>query len=325
MPGSDVVAPVPSGGVVPPVAGGGVPENRGEPVVPDSWFAEPVGQGQPQPQRREEGPRAPVVQPLSAPPSQAQMAPYAPPPPPGRQYVPEQPQGGWAGAGRDERPLWDPEGPLPMTRSHRSSSGTPTRRGNKRLLAGVVALVALAVAAVLFVVFDGDDENTTVGPQKTNTPVAEGAAADPGAAKQAKRVNALLNSSSRSRTQLGGALENAKKCKKLPEAIASMQQIAQQRQQQLQRAETIKIGKLAQSGKLRTSLVQSMQLSLDVDNAFLAWANRHQGCKGNTPTDDPDYARGNDLSAQASKAKSRFLSVWNKVAPAHGLARRQHF
>ena len=228
---------------------------------------------------------------------------------------------------RAEKPLWDPDGPLPMTRSHRVPTPGGGGRGNKPLLIGVASLVVLAMVSVGFVLLSGgDDEKKTARPE-TSTSVAQPAAgpADPTAARQAKKVQALLNASAKSRAALSDALVRARKCASIPASIATMEQVAQQRQAQWKQARELNIPKLPEAVKMRGALARSIKLSLDVDTAYLAWARSNQGCKGRTPLKGANYKRGSTLSAQASRAKNRFLGMWNQVAPQYGLAKRQSY
>jgi hypothetical protein len=150
-------------------------------------------------------------------------------------------------------------------------------------------------------------------------------AADSAAARQAKKVQTLLNASARSRGVLGGALVKARKCKALSASISDMQQVAQQRRTQWKRAQQLNVAELPGGAQLRDSLARSFKLSLDVDLAYLAWARSHQGCKGKTPPKGAHYKRGATLSTQATQAKSQFLKLWNPVAPQYGLPKRKSF
>ncbi|WP_157963989.1 hypothetical protein [Actinocorallia populi] len=229
------------------------------------------------------------------------------------------------GAPREENPRWEAGGP-PTAPSH-PSPAAGGRAKNKPLLIGVAALVTVAVASVAFVFLNGEDEKKKLQPSQP--PVAQqpvdAPAAESAAAKQARKVQALLNASAKSRGVLGGALVQARKCKGLPSSISAMQQVAQQRQSQWQRARRLDIAELPDAAKLRDSLARSFKLSLDVDLAYLAWARGNQGCKGKTPPKGADYKRGAALSAQATQAKSNFLKLWNPVAPQYGLPKRKSF
>ena len=232
----------------------------------------------------------------------------------------------WGGP-QEEKPLWDPNGPLPMTQSHRAPSAGGGGAKNKPLLIGVAALVVVALVSVGLVFFDGDDPQSKVAPSQR--PVAQVPAGerttDPAAVKQAKKVQALLNASAKSRGALSDALVKARKCADIPASVNTMQQVAQQRQAQWKRAQQLNIPELPEAMKLRTALARSIKLSLDVDLAYLAWARGNQGCKGRTPLKGANYKRGGKLSAQASRSKNRFLEMWNPIAPRYGLAKRQSF
>ncbi|WP_460368201.1 hypothetical protein [Actinocorallia lasiicapitis] len=247
------------------------------------------------------------------------------------QRSPEEAWQQWGG--REERPLWDPNGPMPTTTSHRAASSGDGGRKVQPLVIGVVVLVVLAIIAVLFVVLGGDGDKAEPGKKDGKGVQQEQKAedepvqqpVDPAARAQAVKVNSLLKASALSRRTLGSALVLAKKCEKLPEAITGMQQVAQQRQDQLSRSQQLDYSKLANGDGLKKALVKSMQFSLSVDQAFLQWAQAHQGCTGATPVDDPHYKQGVNLSNQATKAKAQFLAGWNQVAPALGIKKAPKF
>lgn len=248
----------------------------------------------------------------------APVPPGAPQPAPGGFQQPpawDAPHGG--------TPPWNPEGPPPQP----SSTGGGAK--NKPLIIGVAALVAAAVASVAFVFLNDDDGKKAPKPAQTvvaQQPDAESKpVADPAAVRQARQVQALLNASAKSRGALGSALVKARKCAGLPGSITVMEQVAQQRRQQWQQARRLDVSSLPRGAKLRSSLVRSFKLSLDVDLAYLSWARNNKGCKGKTPARGASYKRGAALSAQATRAKNRFLQLWNPMAPKYGLSERKSF
>jgi hypothetical protein len=191
-------------------------------------------------------------------------------------------------------------------------------RAGKPLIFVVTGLVIAAMVAVAFVMWPkgGGDTPGSPTPAAVNSP-ASSAAARP----QATAINSLLNASAASRGELGRALAAAKTCKGLPAAIAGMQRVAEQRQQQATRAQALKVDALPNGARLRGHLARAFQLSLQVDQAYLTWAQGAQGCKGR-PKPDAEYRRGGQLSNQASVSKQRFAALWAPVAKKQHLPAR---
>jgi hypothetical protein len=186
-------------------------------------------------------------------------------------------------------------------------------RAGKPMILGVAGLVVVALVAVAFVMWPDSPEK----PQSRPTPAAVTSSAkvdDPVARKQALTVNSLLNASAASRGELGRALVAAKQCKGLPAAIQAMKRVAQQRQLQISRTRRLQVDSLSGGTQLRAHLAKSMQISLDVDKAYLSWAQHaSHGCKGR-PKGDANYRRGGQLSNQATVSKQRFAALWAPVA-----------
>ncbi|MBC6460341.1 hypothetical protein [Actinomadura sp. HBU206391] len=279
-------------------------------IVPDSWFSGPP-QAPPQPEAPERWTPQPAPmnqdpwgpqQPADAPPAWGAQAPG------GMAPMPQQETAMLASG----YPPYDGHGHPPYDGHGHQPADEQGNRASKPLILAVAGLVAVALVAVALVMWpDGGKD-----PSAQRTPAAvqsTAKSANPAARQQAAAVNSLLNLSAASRGELGRALASAKRCKGLPNAIAGMQRVAQQRQQQVARAQTLKVNALSNGTQLRAHLAKSIQISLDVDRAYLAWAQRARGCKGR-PKADANYQRGGQLSNQATVSKQRFATLWTPVA-----------
>ncbi|SEG85991.1 hypothetical protein SAMN04489712_118125 [Thermomonospora echinospora] len=200
-------------------------------------------------------------------------------------------------------------------------------RSNKPLAIVVGVLVTVAVVAVGIVMWPNGGDGSAATASSSATP-SNAAQKKPvkkppsgPARQQAQVVNELLDASAATRNQLGRALNAAARCKDLPTAIAGFQRVAKRRTNQINRTNALKVDALRNGERLRASLLRSFQLSLQTDQAFLAWAQSAQGCKGR-PRQDANYARGNSLSTQATLAKRQFTVLWNPVARDVGLPAR---
>ncbi|MGI8330070.1 hypothetical protein ACRYCC_08885 [Actinomadura scrupuli] len=254
--------------------------------------------------------------------------------PAGPGWSPE-PQNGWAGGpGRNETALLPDPGPggglPPAYQVTHLGTGPgipdahhPPKRSeaSRSLIIAVTALVVAALAAVAFVMWpDGGSKTTTTSSPAAVKKTSKGSSA--GAHQQAVAVNAILNASGTSRGELGRALASARKCDGLGSAIAGMQNVAQQRQTQISQTRALKVDGLANGARIRSTLAKAINYSLEVDKAYLAWAQASQnGCRGR-PKPNADSRRGARLSAQASAAKQQFAGLWAPVAQKEGLPRR---
>ncbi|MDX6430950.1 MAG: hypothetical protein QOE54_3316 [Streptosporangiaceae bacterium] len=253
--------------------------------------------------------------------------------PAGTGWGPE-PQHDWAGGqGRNETALLQgPGGGLPPAYpgSHLGPGqgpGMPDGNQPKRseasrsLIIAVTVLVIAALAAVALVMWpDGGSKTSGASSPAAAKKTTKGTSA--GAHQQAVAVNAILNASGTSRGELGRALTAARKCDGLGTAIAGMQTVAQQRQTQISQTRALKVDGLANGARIRSTLGRAINYSLEVDKAYLAWAQASQnGCKGK-PKPTADSKRGARLSAQASAAKQQFAALWAPVAQKEGMPHR---
>src|SRR2546430_8093342 len=143
--------------------------------------------------------------------------------------------------------------------------------------------------------------------------------AGPDGRGQAMAIDALLNASSRSRGQLGPALDQVEKCGDLNAATATLQQVVTERDGQVHQGKDLVVNQLDQGEQLRTLLVQALTSSLQADQSFVAWAkNMGNGCTGKA-THDADYTAAQTASAGATTNKQSFVKLWNPIATKYGL------
>ncbi|MFC4913273.1 hypothetical protein [Actinomadura gamaensis] len=195
-------------------------------------------------------------------------------------------------------------------------SGSRKKKPGKPLLIGVGALVAAAAVAVTVVMWPTGGKGGA-SPNSSKSPVAQKSKlpADDAAREQAGALNAILNASADTKRTLVKGLGQSRKCEDLGAATDSFKLVAQRRQNQLKRTAALKVDKLANGEKLRSSLRDSLQASLDVDQALLTWATQSQkGCKGK-PKPDAAHAPGRaDAERRATSSKKSFVDLWNPVA-----------
>lgn len=271
-----------------------------ESIVPDSWFSGIRASAPPEAPER----WTPQHEPMN----RDQWAAQAPTDAP-HSWGP-QGHNGHGPMGQDQTAMLASDFPRPQRHDYADERG---KKAGKPLIFAVASLVVAALLAVTYVMWPSGTKKPLAQP----SPAAVQSSAkveDPVAKGQATAVNSLLNASAVSRGQLGRALVAAKTCNGLPPAIGVMQRVAQQRRQQISKARTLKVDALANGPQLRAHLARSMQISLDVDRAYLSWAQHATtGCK-DKPKADGNYRKGGQLSNQATVSKQRFAVLWAPVA-----------
>ncbi|MFG1943834.1 hypothetical protein [Nonomuraea sp. NPDC048826] len=142
---------------------------------------------------------------------------------------------------------------------------------------------------------------------------------DPEAARQASAMDGLLSASHRSRGDIQGAVDSARRCESA--GVRELKEITEARADQLATARELTADALPGGEELKDALVEALAASRDADAGFLAWARRHRddGCTGR-PEDDPAYTRGMDRSVDAQAAKLRFAELWRPVADTFDLS-----
>ncbi len=126
-----------------------------------------------------------------------------------------------------------------------------------------------------------------------------------------------------SRAELGPAISDASRCDGIEDAIAALERIRGERQDQLGKARDLQVDALDQGTEMREALTRAADYSLQADEEFLAWAQANEGCTESETPPDGNFERGQDISrTQAGPAKQEFTDLWNPVAEQEGLSTR---
>jgi hypothetical protein len=158
--------------------------------------------------------------------------------------------------------------------------------------------------------FTGSGEPTSSGPGQA-------------AHDQAVAIDGLLEEMASSRTKLGGAMADASRCDGLTAALDALNQVRDERQEQLDKARALAVDALDEGVELRDALVRAADYSLRADEEFLAWAEANEGCTGTATPKDGHFDRGEQISIdQAAPAKREFADRWSPVAEQEALSSR---
>ncbi|MEU6036251.1 hypothetical protein ABZ801_12655 [Actinomadura sp. NPDC047616] len=201
---------------------------------------------------------------------------------------------------------------------------------SKPLLITVSGLVVAALVSVGLVVFAKDDTKSqqpvanSASPSPTKTTVTQRQTKLPATMQdQAKEVDAILVASRDTRNELKRAVGAARSCKTLPAAMAGFQNVKTRRENQLRRTQALQLDKVPNGERLRATMRQAFQASLQADQALITWGQRAQrNCRGK-PRPDVGRASGRvPAERKAIIAKRRLVAIWNPIAKKAGLPHR---
>ncbi|HET7014672.1 MAG TPA: hypothetical protein VFI65_12225 [Streptosporangiaceae bacterium] len=174
----------------------------------------------------------------------------------------------------------------------------PARR--RAVIAGVTAAALVAIGAAVLLLI-----NPKPGPVK------------PSAASEVRAMNAVLTTSTTSRSPLQSLVSNVFQCRNLGEVIPQLQQIANQRSLELSKADGLSVGAIAGGATLKSELIKALKVSLRTDLDYILWAKLQQsGCPNKTGQSYLQQAEHGDQEATA--AKQAFNASWNPVAQKYG-------
>ena len=229
---------------------------------------------------------------------------------------------GWQHGGQADATAWPggpsaPGGPTAQgAQAWPQGAATPPGRKSRGVLVGsVIAAIAIAVAGV-GVAFAFASRHS--GNPPLNRSSGSNSPAPPAARGQANAFNQLLVTSSNTRSSLGGPVNAVANCQNLSTDISQIRQVASQRSTELSSAGNLQVSAIPNGAAAKSELMKALQVSLTVDNDYLAWAQQQQnsGCTG---TNSTYYQNAITLDKQATADKQAFVTTWNKIAAPYGL------
>jgi hypothetical protein len=209
------------------------------------------------------------------------------------------------------------EGPPPVTRRWLK----PTL-----FLVAAVLLIGIAAAGILLTRSPAQSTPQALPGAATQTPTAgaDDQSTPPlSASDEATQLNNLLNSSATSRNAVSTAVNDAGSCTDLSGAITAIQNVSQERSDELSQATSLQVNALPDGQSLQSDLVNALTYSLAADQDFLRWAQSllNGGCSDPAP-ETSAYQAGFSESAKAGVAKTQFVQLWNPIADTQGLPTR---
>jgi hypothetical protein len=196
----------------------------------------------------------------------------------------------------------------------------PPRRRSKALpyvLTGLGVWILTVVALAIIFWPQGDDPGGTAAPQQSAATVEQtqnspapgdpepSATDDDGdARRQATQIDSLLSEMSSTRSELGAVVSAG--CDS-----SDLQRIRDQRQEQLNTAETLQVDALPDGEALKDALTGALRISIESNDLYLRYA---PGC--------PSDGDAEDVNDRATRAKSEVIGYWNAIASEYGLSTR---
>jgi hypothetical protein len=148
-------------------------------------------------------------------------------------------------------------------------------------------------------------------PPKSNSPASDRA--------QAAAIAAYLSQSAQARQGIVSAITAIAGCHATSSAVTTLQNAATARAQIVQGLRSAQVSALPNGAALVADLGQAMSASADADQHYAAWGRAVAGCTTQAPH-NADFAMAQQSDAAADTAKVRFVSEWNQLASAFGLA-----
>lgn len=210
----------------------------------------------------------------------------------------------------------------------------PQPQKSRGVLIGVViatvAVAAAVVAVVAFVVLPkhpspptpkagGSNSSSTTPPSSQSSSSTQ--QSGPTAQSEATTINNLLVNSAQSRSQWNAnvLVSDVGSCVALGSDIAQIGDIAKERRSELNQAQNLQVGAIPNGSTLKSQLMTALQISLNIDNDYLAWARQQQNSGCTVGTNSTYYQNASNEDNQATADKTTFLGTWDPIASNYGL------
>jgi FlaG/FlaF family flagellin (archaellin) len=205
------------------------------------------------------------------------------------------------------------------------------------VIAAVVATVAVvaAIAAVVYFVVlpkhtnNSNNNNANSSNSSSTTPRQDSHSSTPAnttpnaptAQSEATTVNNLLVSSAQSRSQWNAntLVTDVGNCVAIGSDITQIGDIAAERQTELAQSGRLQVGAIPNGSALKSQLMTALQISLSIDNDYLAWAKQQQSSGCSVGTGSTYYQQASNADSQATSDKETFLGTWDPIANTYGL------
>jgi serine/threonine protein kinase len=241
---------------------------------------------------------------------------------------------GWQGGGYPPGGQVGPTGP-----NWPQQPQQPAKRSKGVMIGAVVATLVIAIAAIavvyLFVVPHKKDNSANGGNGSSSAPAnsSSGSSSSPSssgsasapvaptASSEATSVNNLLSTSATSREQWDSntLVTDVGNCVNIDSDVNQISDIAHERMSELNQADDLQTDAIPNGGTLKGELMTALQISLNIDNDYLAWAQQQQSSGCSVGTDSSYYDEATNMDSQATNDKQNFVDTWNPIAQSYNL------
>ncbi|MFI5531510.1 hypothetical protein ACIA8O_23545 [Kitasatospora sp. NPDC051853] len=250
---------------------------------------------------------------------------------PQQQYgEPQQSYGGQTFGGQQGFPAAAATQQYPAPPSYGAQAPESGRRGvDKRVVIGGGVVAALAVVGIVIALSGGGGEGEGTDKKATTASssakpssgasAGSGAAVSPEVKAQAEALSALLGDANASRTAVVNAVGSVRKCEKLPESQAALDQAAQQRDKLVSGLAALKVDQLPSGAALAEQLKKAWEASANADREYALWAADSIVACDPAKKDNQHLKNGDAASGTATTAKNQASTLWNAIAAQTGL------
>ena len=222
-----------------------------------------------------------------------------------------------------------PRPPAPLQPRFAALPQPPSAGRSRRgwYIAAAVVVMLIAAAAGAFVAWRANYRSNPTPASSPSTTQESPASSKPptSATSSAATVHALGAYVARSasvRPTVQPAIDGVRNCSQTAASgQATLQQVISTREDILAGLRALSPSGLHNGAQLIAALIAAMQESVTADRYYQAWmadvARLGYTC-GSDPSQNPNYAAGQDASVKATTAKKAFLDIWNPLAPSYG-------
>ncbi len=183
------------------------------------------------------------------------------------------------------------------------------------LIALVLAVVVAIIAFVIGLLNNNDDAKAQTGAgQGAGTTAAGGAAA------QAKKIDALIQTSAKDKAAIGAAQADLEACENIDEAIKTFEDAAASRESLATKVAKVDTAVLPGSQKVVKNLESAWMTSHNADLAFAAWGEKRKvNDAGECVGGKGKLEKATTLSLASHDPKKAAAKAWGPIAEEHGL------
>ncbi len=254
-----------------------------------------------------------------------------------QQFQPQQYQPYQTGPVGPPQPGWQPPypgGPTGPTGPNWPQQPQQPKRSRGILIGSVIATVAVVVAAAAVVYFVVLKKNNNTGPNATgqtssastpnggtSSPASSSSApAAPTAQSEATTINNLLVNSAQSRSQWNAnvLVTDVGDCVNINSDVTQIGDIANERMSELSQADALQVSAIPNGPMAKRQLMAALQISYNIDNDYLQWAEQQQSSGCGVGTNSAYYDDASSEDSQATADKTTFLNTWDPIARQYG-------